>query len=254
MKRGIPVMGIVFLIIGLLIANSSYKSITKDSPLEKETVENAFYAGASGPSSQNDGQVVIVSGLVEQVNPAYDREFRLTLPSPRASRTTYVYAPNKDEDNDWEYDESEEILGQVMVGGYHISPQLLEDFRTRTTLKSFDADELEAAGLSLIEDSTTDERFFLKTSGDQVRYHYEIFDLDRHDKVTLTGRQNGDSLEKVSEMKKFSVVEEELDKEELLKYMSDSRLTGKVLGISAAILFIGLGFSRIRLWFLLQDQ
>ncbi len=249
MKRGIPIIGIVFLVISFFLASAGIKSITKDSPMEKQTVENAIYLGATPPSVENEGQIIIINGTVEILKPAYDKENELSIHSPRATKDTYVFTPDDKDNEDWVLCESEDLLGTVKVSGYIISTGLTEKFKVRSTYKDFEQNELEAAGLRLVEDSRTPQRFFLKSSGDQVRYHYEAFDMTKSDKVTITARQSGDVLENIEAMKKYAVVEGEFTREELLKYMQDDNLTSRILGFSMSILFFGLGAFRIWRWF-----
>lgn len=252
-KKGIPLAGIIFMIIGLIAGSITAKTLAKTNPLEKETVENASYISGAVVLPENEDKIVIVSGDIILLEPARDPELHLIINSPRTTKDTYSYKRTSDNKFVWEGEDEIEFLGRVMIGDFLLAPELVSRFRTDITYKDFDTDELTSAGLSLIEDKNFDQRFFLSGKDSQTRYHFQAYDMGKNPSVTVTARQKGSRLEPLEEMKSFSVVNKSLSQEELLKYIKDAASTNAILGISLTALFLILGISGIMTWARMYD-
>lgn len=255
MKKGLPVGGIVLLIVGVFFGFIAIKMQFFDAPLQESIAEDIIFVGEEGVLPENDGKIIIVNGRLDLLTPVYDDNLGVTIQSPAASRNSLIYKKPSIMDNEKRLDEeewnsgpSEEYLGQVMIGDFTLSGDLTRVLPKEAVYSDYNHRELEDAGLYLKEDSSWTQKYFLEERPRDIRYYYGYFDMDKHDLMTIIGRQDGDKLELVADLKAHSVMDGKLDKEGLVKYMTKANNTAGIFYLILTLVFLALAIWRINKW------
>ena len=79
------IIGVVLLIIGVVIGVLGVLMIIQDKESGK-LMKEAIYVGDSALQAENDGKIVIVTGELDLLEPAYDSELGITFYSPKVIR------------------------------------------------------------------------------------------------------------------------------------------------------------------------
>ncbi len=196
----------------ILFAAAGLVLVVLGAILFVKTGDNSTYKGAlflDQPviDGENEGKNVIITGNLTVVIPAYDEKYGITIDAPVATRNSEKkkkIITDGVENVKWEACGCSYIYGEVKLGGFVISPELLNRMELTGLWESFDADETAAYDV--------DGEYL--TDGD-VRVYYRYAAGKSY---TLAGRQVGDRLELSDETLSFSVSEGISNREDVVEH------------------------------------
>ncbi len=220
-----------------------------------DTIESAIVLDAPTVKPENDGKLVLVSGIYTLHAPAHDEIFEVTFDSPLAVR--YLEAFNKASRRSRRYQwestgEPAYIPGDASIGEFNIESGLLAMTPTALEITDFGQNHHPNA-YTETEDGTAyisfdDIRGVTATIDwekisqyrDYVRYSYEIADPEAT--YTVIAIQQGSSLVLDENMDDDSILEGTVDKAAFVKEVrNESLLTMAICGgLDALFTFLGI--------------
>ncbi len=272
MKR--KIIGVVLLIIGvltgilgvfMLIGNNESASLIKE----------AIYVGGSALQAENDGKLIIVTGELSLLEPAYDSELGITFDSPKATRhaQNIKWMKNLVESNRYEEDmfgwewvqmlsENNTYYGKAAVNEFKLSDDMLEHFPVADICRDYEESDLAGAGLILIEDINYTQIYFLedavwrgpenmgyyhttsynpKKYDDVIRYYYHVYLPENHDGITVIGVQNGDTLDLHKNLLQHSFMDGKLTRDDVMKQFNRTNMAGLIVFVIISLGCLILG-------------
>ena len=258
------IIGVVLLIIGVVIGILGVLMIIQDKESGK-LMKEAIYVGDSALQAENDGKIVIVTGELDLLEPAYDSELGITFYSPKVIRNAQnikwlknlVESKRYDEDMyGWEWttmlSENNTYCGKAMVNEYKLSEDLLKNIPTLDVYKDYDESDLAEAKLILTEDANFTQKYFLEdlewrgpenmgyyfslsynpeNYDDVIRYYYSAYLPESHNGITVIGVQNGDTLDLQKDLVEHSFMDNKLTRDEVVKQFNSTNMAALIASI-----------------------
>lgn len=251
------VKGIACTVIGSLVVVLAVAAIFSGSEGESRLAD-AVYLDTPEVRAENEGKVVIVSGNLNMLSPAYDEEYAVTLQTPVATRYDSVYEEDSrssgEETWGWKRTDSLKLYGVAAIGDFAIDDSLLYLFPTITNFNDFD--DSETAGLYVYKtlggfetylstsnvDISTNRRSRANGGGRFIS-QYQYFNMQENPTVTLVGKQVGSSLVRDEEAPSDSAIMMGIvSKDDIIGEHSSNSVGGIIFGIviGAVIILFGL--------------
>ncbi|MEA4912241.1 MAG: hypothetical protein VB092_06510 [Oscillospiraceae bacterium] len=155
-----------------------------------DRLADAVYVQDGIVRPENEGRLVVVSGTVTMVAPAYDGVYGLTLDTPAAQRYDERYVWNENAQQwEWMTESSQTIVGRAAIGQYGIASSITAQFPRNDSYDAFDAGE--TAGYDLHSDIGGETYL---SADNREQFYYHCCDLARDGEMTLVGVQRGSTL------------------------------------------------------------
>lgn len=194
-----------------------------DVPGRKAKLENAVELNSAEVLSENEGKLVIIHGVPEMTECAFDDQLGISLNSFKAIRQTQVYDETvKDGDEytwDWHAKDTKILIGGAKIGDFTLDESVIKAFPAETDYQDFDEFEtrsynLSSAGIGspcvyvmpyggYYYDKETryadsmNVTSVLRTMRDRVgtlAVNYRAFDYEQGREMTVVGVQKGNTL------------------------------------------------------------
>ena len=267
------IIGAIFLFVGVvtLILGFSMLGGTSESG---DLIKEAIYLGEASWQAENDGKLVIVTGEIDLIEPAYDSELGISFNSPRVVRHAQnikwkkSLEESKKRDKDmfgWKWEgvvsEDNTYYGEAMVNEFKISPNLLEKLALNDIYHDYKEEELNQVDMTLIEDDNFSQRYFIEdlvwrgpenmgyyftntfnpeNYDDVIRYYYSAYLAENHDGITVIGIQNKDVLDLHETISHHSFMEGKLSQDQVMEQFKTTNsiafMTSILMGLVCLII------------------
>lgn len=244
------IIGVVLVLLGIGTGALVWKMHT-DMPEAQERLAAAAFLSEPVVLPENEGRLVVCSGVLEMTAPAVDGELNVTLPSPKAERMTERYE-NTGTVSQPKYEwkkiysgalGSRKIIGEAKLGAFVLAPELIALLPTPALCQEFDGEELARAGMKMYSRLLNSTCYLSRYTYDKensMRFSYRMYSLDGSRQITVKAIQKDGALHPAPEQAPC-VLEGILSREEVLKDSEKTGVMGLVTGAVIAVLLLAAG-------------
>lgn len=171
---------IILLVLGVALISLGVKNIIA-LPAQEAMLEAAVYLDEPTVLPENEGKLVIIHGVPEMTEPAFDEELGLTINATKAYRYAEEYKLISSEKllykYNWQSRGQKGIVGEASLGGFALDTKILNAFGADSEYADFDMAELSATGYVTSHGLTTEgavtQRLWVIVGG---TYYYDAFE------------------------------------------------------------------------------